>query len=564
MRLLFAERTWLQSQAGDQLLATLRGHPAVASALRRKSAVLLRFDDAALTRLELRLAAGESAGMQTADLLAGHRFTVGFVGPNTNKALHVGHLRNVFLGQALASALTSAGASVQRHSLVGDIGRRVCEAMAGYLTYHEGETPTEMGLAGDRFVELCSRDFVRERAQAAAIEHPADPNAEEREPCGDLADTIMSAWLSGAVAERALWRRMRGWTLTGHEHTLARLGVRMDRYDFESEEIEGALDLIASGLEKGLFEREATGGVIYRTGRSEYTTMVLLRKDGAPTEYARLLGVYHHMLEDLDPGVAYVEVVGIEWQPATAVLGELLAALLRSPLEVSYVWVFHGSVTVGGQKMGSSTGEVMWIDDLLDEVIASPGVDALHDLAHGAVRREEIADMAVRGAFLCSPTAQPLAFALERLVEGRSGPGWTIAEAWCRAQQPQKPWRTAPVARTAVVQSHLYRRSLHRSVEKLDVANLTAYLLSLSEACLAAPAPGPAAAPILRRVLSSLGFLAGEPGAPQTATASGRTKTHRQHALKIEGLPLSDPVPSTSSFNARRASVDWGGLEKSA
>jgi arginyl-tRNA synthetase len=507
MRLLFADRTWLQSAAGDALIAALQGHPAVTSALRRRSAVLLRFEDAILAGLERGLAAGEAAATKTADICAGRHVTVGFVGPNTNKALHVGHLRNIFLGQALASALSSAGATVQRHSLVGDIGRRVCEAMGGYLIHHEGEHPQELGLAGDRFVELCSRDFPREPARAALTGQASDPNAEEREPRGDLAEEIMEAWLLGAAPERRLWRRMRDWALTGHRRTLARLGVVMDRYDFESDGIERALALVARGLELGMFEREASGAVIYRTGRSEYTTMVLLRKDGAPTEYARLLGTYHRMLEDLDPSAVYVEVVGIEWQPATAVLGELLGMLLESPREERYRWVFHGSVTRGGQKMGSSAGEVMWIDDLLDAVAAGPAVAALQELAGGAAGAEELADMVVRGAFLCAPTAQPLEFARDHLVEGRRGPGWTIAEAWCRAQRPHEPGRTALPARTAVIQSQLYRRSLRRAVQERDAASLATYLLGLSEACLAAPAPGPAAAAMLRCVLGSLGFV---------------------------------------------------------
>jgi arginyl-tRNA synthetase len=552
VRLLFTERAWLQSPAGEELIATLQGHPAVASALRRKSAVLVRFDDAVLASLEWRLAAGEITGMQTADVLAGHRFTVGFVGPNTNKALHVGHLRNVFLGQALASALTCAGASVQRHTLIGDIGRRVCEAMGGYRVHHDRQTPAEIGMPGDRFVELCSRDYVSDRgSRVPAAAQPDDPNAEEREPCGDLADRMMLAWLQGEEYERGLWHRLREWVLTGHESTLARLGVIMDRRDFESEGIERALALIAAGLKEGTLIREETGAAIYKTGRSEYTTMVLLRRDGVPTEYARLLGTYHRIFGDLDPGATYIELVGIEWQPATAVLRELLRSLPHAPSDDAYSWIFHGSVTDAGRKMGSSTGEVVWIDDLLDRVAAGPGVASLEELAGGALSAEELADLVVRGTFLCAPTAQPLEFALEHLLERGPGPRWTIAEAWCRAQRPQKPGKTAPVARTAAVQSQLYRRSLCRAVEKLEVTSLTTYLFNLSEACLAAPAPGPAAAPMLRRVLSSLGFLAGEPGGPQTATASGRTTTDRQHALKVEGLPLSHPVPSTAP---RRAS----------
>ena len=525
LRLLFADRAWLRSPGGAQLTAALQEHPAVASVRRHRSAILLRFDDVALANLERRLA---TAGVSTPNLLDGDPITVGFVGPNTNKALHVGHLRNIVLGHALASALTSAGATVRRHSLVGDIGRRVCEAMGGYLARHDGESPGTLGLSGDRFVELCSRDFPRDPAHAAAIAGANDPNAEENQAHGDLADTIMNAWLSGAAPERALWLRMRVWALTGHQDTLARLGVRMDRYDFESDEIQHARDLVAKGLEIGLFERERTGGVIYRTGRSEYTTMVLLRKDGAPTEYARLLGVYHRMLEDLTPGGTYIEVVGIEWQPATAVLGELLAALLRSPRDVSYAWVFHGSVTVGGQKMGSSTGDVMWIDDLLNEVAAGPGVAALQELAHGAVGREALADIVVRGTFLCSPTAQPLAFAFEQLLEGPPGPGWTIAEAWCRAQGHHSSGTTAPLARTAVVQSQLFRRSLLRMVERRDAASVASYLLGVSEACLSAPDPGPAAVPILRHALSSLGFIAGNE--QPCERADERTRQARQRA----------------------------------
>ena len=143
----------------------------------------------------------------------------------------------------------------------------------------------------------------------------------------------MAAWLAGAPRERALWRRMRDWALEGHERTLARLGVYMDRQDFESDGIQRALELIARGLEHGLFEREPSGAVVHRTGRSEYTTMVLLRKDGVPTEYARLLGVYHRMNEALAPRALYIEVVGIEWQPPMAVLGELLTRLLGIPSE---------------------------------------------------------------------------------------------------------------------------------------------------------------------------------------------------------------------------------------
>lgn len=504
LRLLFNDRIWLRSSAGRMLIEALCDHPLVNEAIRHKAAVLLRFDDVALTALEHRLAAGEPVGLAGSNMLDGRSFMVSFVGANTNKALHVGHLRNIVLGQALASALTAAGANVERHSLVGDIGRRVCEAMVGYLTAHNGQTPDALGLPSDRFVELCSRDCPQQTVQSA---DGKDPNAEEREARGDRADAIVHAWLAGAPAERALWRRMRSWAMDGHRRTLERLGVTIDRHDCESQAIDRAGELIAEGLRAGLFECEARGGVVYRTGRSEYATMVLQREDGALTEYARLLGLYDPILAGLDSQGEFVEVVGIEWQPAATAIWEVLRAL-RKHREHQLEFVYHGSVTVAGQKMGSSTGEVIWIEDLLDDLAMSESVSRLHELSDGAIPQEQIADMVIRGTFLASPTEQPLAFSYDRLRAGDAGSGWTIAQAWCVAQQPcKKLGGHSPVARTAIVQSQLYQRSLRRAVARRDTAGLAGYALGLCQACLASPEPGPAAAPILRCVLESLGFL---------------------------------------------------------
>ncbi len=526
LRLLFADRTWLRSPTGEKLIAAFRQHAAVRSTQRHKSAIVLRFEDSALADLESGLAAAAAAGMDGSDAFNGRAFNVSLVGPNTNKALHVGHLRNVVLGHALASAMAAAGAAVQWHNLVGDIGRRVCEAMGGYLACHDGETPQSVGLVGDRFVEICSRDFQREDPRSDGVERAHDPNAEEQEVHGDLADTIMSAWLSGSAPERTLWRQMREWALSGHRETLARLGVRMDRHDYESEGVERILAIVARGLGEGVFEREASGGVVYRTGRPEYATMVLLRGDGAPTEYGRLLGVYHRLNETIPAGAVNVEVVGIEWQPVMAVQAELLTWLLQKPSGDRYEWSFHGPVTFRGKKMGSSTGEVMWIDDLLDLVGAGSGVTALHALTDGMVSRDALADIVVRGTLLCSATTQSFEFALDRMVDGPPGAGWTIAEAWCRAQHPCEPWGDGPIARTVIVQSQLYRRSLHRAVDRRDTACLSSFLLGLSHACLAVPSPGPAAAPVLRRVLASLGFPAASQGSPPPAEIETREASH--------------------------------------
>lgn len=506
LQLRFGDRAWLRSAAGEGLIEALREQALVDELRERRADLLVRFDGAALAELEKRLAGAESAGMETADILAGASYEVSLVGPNANKALHLGHFRNVAIGQALASMLAAAGASVRRRSLVADIGRRFCEAMGGYRTQYQGQTPESLGVAGDRFVEQCSRAFP----QAAEARSGEGPNAREEEACGDLAETILQAWLRGEEREMELSRQMREWVLTGQERTLARLGVEIDEYDFESEEIPRAFKLIEAGLERGLFEQEENGTVVFRTGRPEYATMVLLNDEGAPTECARVLAVCHRLVENLDPTVHFWEVLGDEWRPAQTVVADLLVELLPSQAQKSYEWLYYGLVTEEGQKMGSSNGEVVWIDDFLDQLASSVAVGALEQEAKGRVNREDLADLIARGSFLFAPMAQPLPLAIDDLLEGQSGAGWTIARAWCRAQAPTRS-DSHPAARAAVMQSQQYRRALRQSLQRRDPVILAGYLVRLSEACLAAPESSPAARPVLQRVLASLGFTAASP-----------------------------------------------------
>jgi arginyl-tRNA synthetase len=518
IRLVFGDRAWLQSEEGHRLVASFRDHEMTAKALRRKSAIHLRFHDEVLGGLERELATGSPLGMTATDIAEGQRVTVSYVGPNTNKALHVGHLRNAFIGEALSSAMSAAGAEVRRFNVIGDIGRRVCEAMAGYMMSHEGEEPGQAGIPGDRFVELCCRDFTASR-NGDGQRVGDDPIAEESVSQGDMADQLLQEWMSGSSAETELWRRMREWVMEGHEETLGRLGMRFDDASFESEAIPRATDLIAEGVEKGILEEEETGGVVYRTGQEEYPTMVLVRDDKFPTEHARLLGLYDELLENLRDGEVYVELAGNEWQPSISVLCEILEKLRPGPRNEADIRVFHGSVTdVGGDKIGSSTGEVVWVDDFYDQIKDGPAATALEKLGGGNVDREEIADLLIRGTFLCAPLTKHLSFAPEALMDGWPGPGWTIAEAWCRAQLSREAEvESGPLARTVVMQSQQYRLSLRRTVEKRDATSLARYLLNLSEVCVASPTPGPAAAPMLERVLSGLGFLAGRPVASRVA-----------------------------------------------
>ncbi|HEX3041636.1 MAG TPA: arginine--tRNA ligase [Solirubrobacterales bacterium] len=524
LRLRFKHREWLESAPGLGLVASFLSHPAVVAAEARRSDLFVTFETGTLHGLEERIAAGEEAGMGTADLLEGRRYDVSLVGPNANKALHLGHLRNIALGQALACSLETAGATVRRRSLVADIGRRMCEAMAGYLEGHRGETPDSSGLPGDRFVEVCSRTF-RENHGAAPVESTPGPNPQEERPEEDTASTLMEGWLRGGELEGQLSGQMRQWVLGGHERTLSRLGLVIDVYDFESDEVPRARSLIEHGLRLGLFEREATGGVVYRSDRPEYATMVLLNDRGAPTECARVLAVCHRMIAELDPEVSFLEVLGDEWRPAQTVVADLLLQLLPDPAQKDYEWLYYGLVTSEGRKIGSSNGDVVWIDDFVDDLITSPAAASLEQIGEGCLTRSEIADVLARASFLCAPMAQPLPFAAEQLLEAQAGPAWTIAEAWSRACAVDPGERSPSPPRAGILQSLEFRPMLLRSIGRRDPTVLAGYLLRLSEGFLSAPDPGPAARPALERVLHSLGFTVsqqGTGGAEDVSQSSGQ------------------------------------------
>jgi arginyl-tRNA synthetase len=509
LRLVFGDRSWLQSNDAARLVGSLCDHPLVAKAQRKKSTVQIRFHDEAIGDLEAELAA---EGLAAGSVDAPARTIVSYIGPNTNKALHVGHLRNIYIGEALACSLEVAGAGVTRLNLVGDIGRRVCEAMAGYAESYSGTTPEQAGIPGDRFVELCCREYSKRRSARSGV--GGDPNSEERKSLGDKADLYMQAWLKEGEAERGLWRQLRDWTIEGHNRTLTRLGIVFDEYDFESRAVPHAMELIEEGIDRGLFEREEGGGVVFRTGQSEYPTLVLVRDDGFPTEHSRLLGAYDEILAELQDDEAYLEVAGYEWQASIIVICRILELLRPGARNEANLRVFHGSLTEGdNEKIGSSTGAPVWIDDFIDMVEAGPAVAALEKLCDGCVSRQELADLLIRGSFLCAPATRPMPFAPEAIIEGRPGPGWTIAEAWCRARLVHEHgWDGQPSPRTVVMQSQQFPVSLQRTVERHDVTSLSRYLLGLAELCAMLPTPGPAAAPMLECALGALGFLAGKDG----------------------------------------------------
>src|SRR5882757_4812986 len=275
-------------------LERIAAEPAVAELLRDGDGVRLRLDDAWVEATGQAVAAGDGPGDAYADLAAGRAYAIYFWGANTTKALHIGHLRNLAIGNAIGAALAQAGATVEHRSLICDVGRSMGEAMAGVVSSGraDDELGGESGEKSDHFVGLCYADYVKAGREAIGDDGAEDSVARESALYDDKADELMMRVLDGDQRALELWSKTRAWVISGQRKTLSRLGVPFDKVIFESDFLPEVAELTNLGLREGTLRRREDGMVIYPTEREELEEMPLVRKDGLPTQHMRALAYW--------------------------------------------------------------------------------------------------------------------------------------------------------------------------------------------------------------------------------------------------------------------------------
>jgi arginyl-tRNA synthetase len=293
-------------------------------------------------------AAGNSWGRGTA--LAGQKIMVEFSGPNTNKPLHLGHLRNDALGVSISRVLAAAGAEVRKVNIINNRGIHICKSMLAYMKFANGTTPESEGIKGDRFVGNFYVKF-HEYAQK-------NPGAEAE------AQELMRKWESGDPETIELWKKMNGWTIAGINVTYKRTGVSFEKAYFESDTYLKGREEVMKGLESGAFYREEDGSVWVDLAEIGLDKKVLLRKDGTSLYVTQDIGtaIYRHNDWAFN---RMVYVVASEQQYHFKVLFHILSKL-------GYEWaknLYHlsyGMVNLPEGKMKSREGTVVDADDLLD------------------------------------------------------------------------------------------------------------------------------------------------------------------------------------------------------
>lgn len=475
------------AELAGQALAALQSDPAIASVEQEQQRFSMRFADERIAVVGAGLESGRLTGMETGDLRSGTRAIVDFCDPNATKALHVGHLRNIALGQAVTMALRAAGAHVERQSHIGDAGRSMGEAMAGWERYAAPATPDDAGVKSDRFVgELYAR-YVREEAPVGAVADGDAPVARDLHQIDDHAQRLLDGVTAGDPHATAVWRRVRDWAVEGQNATLARLGVAFERILHDSDRTQTSRDVARLGIERGVFVREERGTIAYMTGDDNYPVMPLTRADGFPTHHLRVVAMWRDMMLGEPAGTDLIHLSGDEWKAHVIYTEELLARLEPGVRVLPSTHVVHGMVSseVDGE-LSSSKGTAQLVDDLLDELAARPEVRTRAREDVPLLAADDLVTIAVLGLCLDKPVHKGLAMPpLDGFVDPEHNIGWRIALAWVKAWNPANDGAADPAPddaayRHIVLQAQLHRRNLAVALEDLDLLKYVRYLGHLS------------------------------------------------------------------------------------
>ncbi len=311
-------------------------------------------------------------GLQKAES-KGKTIMVEYSSPNTNKPLHLGHVRNNLLGYSVAKILSAAGYKVIKTNIVNDRGVHICKSMLAWQKFANGETPESIGMKGDHFVGkyyvAYDKAYKAQVAEliAAGIEKE---KAEKEAPLLQEVQAMLQAWEAGDEAVVSLWKKMNAWVYSGFDVTYKALGVDFDKIYYESETYLLGKNIVEEGLKKNIFYKKEDGSVRIDLTAEGLDEKVVLRSDGTSVYITQDLGTALERFKDFEDLSHMIYTVGNEQDYHFKVLFLILSKL-------GYTWAkdcFHlsyGMVELPEGKMKSREGTVVDADDLIQEMIST-------------------------------------------------------------------------------------------------------------------------------------------------------------------------------------------------
>lgn len=302
----------------------------------------------------------------------GKKLMVEFSSPNTNKPLHLGHIRNNLLGYSVAKILKAAGNEVLKTQIINDRGIHICKSMLAWEKFGNGETPESSGLKGDKLVGKYYVEFdknYKKEIEELESQGVKTENAKKQAPSLIEAQDMLQKWENNDANVRDLWQKMNDWVYKGFDETYKNLGVDFDMVQHESETYLLGKDLIQKGLESGVFYAKEDGSVWIDLTQEGLDEKLVLRSDGTSVYMTQDIGTAVERFEKYAiDGLTYV--VGNEQDYHFKVLFLILKKLGFDWAENLH-HLSYGMVDLPEGKMKSREGTVVDADDLMNEMVAT-------------------------------------------------------------------------------------------------------------------------------------------------------------------------------------------------
>ena len=302
----------------------------------------------------------------------GKKIMVEYSSPNTNKPIHLGHLRNNFLGWSVAEILKANGYEVTKSCIINDRGIHICKSMIAWQKFANGATPQSANIKGDHFVGeyyVKFNDEYKKEIEELVAQGVSKEDAEKKAPLMQEAQTMLLDWESGKPEVIDLWKKMNGWVYEGFAVTYDRIGSDFDEKYYESNTYLLGKDIVKEGLAKGVFEKEEDGSIWIDLTTDGLDKKIVQRRDGTSVYITQDIGLAKQKYEEYKIDKS-IYVIGDEQNYHMKVL-KLIAEKLDLPNAKNIHHLSYGMVELPSGKMKSREGTVVDADDIVEEMIAT-------------------------------------------------------------------------------------------------------------------------------------------------------------------------------------------------
>lgn len=388
---------------------------------------------------------------------APEKILVEFASPNTNKPLHLGHIRNILLGWSMYKIFQAAGHDVKRVQIINDRGIAICKSMVAWSQFSGGQTPQQAGIKSDHFVgdwyvrfekEFSSEytEWQKSETAISLFNQRKDKELSEKEffkeykndyfntfsTLGKMARDLLLKWESHDEETLKLWRKMNAWVYAGFDETYKKLGVEFDKLYYESDTYLLGKDIIEDGLNRGVFYRKDDGSVWVDLTDAGLDHKLLLRKDGTSVYMTQDLGTAQKRYDEFG-AKRMVYVVATEqnyhFQALFAMISKYGAPYAKGLHHLSY-----GMVDLPEGKMKSREGTVVDADDLMDDVLKEAGEAAAEREVNDAEIIRKIGMAALKFFIIKVDARKRMVFDPKASVDLQGQTGPYIQNAYVRIQ----------------------------------------------------------------------------------------------------------------------------------